>query len=314
MIVGTDDAVRLLQGGNAVAIPTETVYGLACVLTAQAAEKVFALKGRPKDNPFIVHIARLEDISSVARDVPQCAYALAGAFWPGPLTIVLPKAKCVPLAVTAGLDTVAVRCPAHPAAREIIEKTGPLAAPSANISGRPSPVSAAHVLADFDVPVVDGGECEVGLESTVVSLCGEAPRLLRPGAVTPDMLRGVLGTLELDASLLSGVSAGTPPSPGMKYRHYAPKMPLAVLHGRAEDAARFVRERGAGALVGAEEAALFSGLPNVVYTPQGLFGALRRVDALAVDTVYVRVPPPQGIGLAVCNRLYKAAGYKEVRV
>ncbi|MDR0248567.1 MAG: threonylcarbamoyl-AMP synthase [Oscillospiraceae bacterium] len=293
MLIDARAAVALLRSGEIVAIPTETVYGLACVLTESAARKVYAAKGRPGDNPFIVHIASPGDLGTVAAALPDAAAELARRFWPGPLTLVLPKRGDVPPAVTAGLPTVAVRCPAHPVARRIIEGAGPLAAPSANISGRPSPTRAEHVTAELDVPCVDGGSCEVGLESTVVSLCA-APRLLRPGAVTLEQLRSVLG------EVLPAEKTDTPASPGQKYRHYAPVTRLIMTDGSCPPDALL--------LVPEEENGRFAGRRVLAYTAATLYGVLRELDAMGEEYAYVYCPKPEGLGLALCDRLRRAAG------
>jgi L-threonylcarbamoyladenylate synthase len=288
-------AVQLLLAGQPVALPTETVYGLACILTEDAAAKVFALKGRPADNPFIVHIASFAGLREVAADIPGPARALTRAFWPGPLTLVLPRRASVPALITAGLPSVAVRCPGHALAREIITAAGPLAAPSANISGRPSPTSAAHVLAELDVPVVDGGPCAVGLESTVVSLLGPVPRLLRPGAVTLEQLQACVGRVDAPPQ-----DEERPASPGQKYRHYAPKTRLVITSGE--------RPPGAWLIAPEADAARMDGARVIPYTARTLYDVLRRVDTLGVSEVCVLLPAPLGEGLALCDRLRRAAG------
>ena len=311
-------AADLLRIGQVVAIPTETVYGLACVLEDSAVAKVFAAKGRPQDNPLIVHIAAPEELPAVAAEIPPAAQRAMERFWPGPLTLVLPKQPSVPLSVTAGLDTVAVRCPESAAARALIAAVGqPLAAPSANRSGSPSPVTAGHVAADLDgrvAAIVDGGPCVVGLESTVLDVTGPIPRLLRPGGVTAEQLEEALGEILLDASILQALQPGDAPrSPGMKYKHYAPATPLKILRGSAASTRLFLEgSPGSGLLCPQEEEEAFAGLPVMAYTPASLFDVLRAVDSWGVDEVYVRVPATAGVGLAVCNRLYKAAGFSIV--
>ena len=218
-------AAQLLREGKLVAIPTETVYGLAAdALNGPAVARIFEAKGRPQDNPLIVHIAREADWTPLVKEIPEAAHRLAERFWPGPLTIILEKSGLIPDEVSAGLSTVAVRCPSHPAAQAVIRAAGrPLAAPSANLSGKPSPTTAERVLEDMDgkiEAVLDGGPCAVGVESTVLSLAGAVPRLLRPGGVTAEQLREVLGTVELDAAVTDKLAPGAAAaSPGMKYKH-----------------------------------------------------------------------------------------------
>ena len=223
-------AAELIKNGELVAIPTETVYGLgADGLNPEAVAKIFAAKGRPQDNPLILHITGPEQIELYCHHIPQAAYDLAQRFWPGPLTMVLPAKSCVPKCTTAGLPTVAVRCPDSEITREIIRRSGvPIAAPSANISGKPSTTTAKHVLHDHNgkIPlIIDGGASRVGLESTIVDLSEERPRLLRPGGITPEELKEVLGDLIVDKAVTAEVAKGeTPKAPGMKYRHYAPSV------------------------------------------------------------------------------------------
>ncbi len=315
-----------LQQGEVVAIPTETVYGLAAnALDTQAVLKIFAAKNRPADNPLIVHIAKWEDLAPLVREIPETAKALADAFWPGPLTVVLPRSEKIPDVVTAGGDTVAVRMPSHPMARAIIEACGlPLAAPSANRSGSPSPTTAAHVLADMNgiIPAVfDGGECEVGLESTVVSLTGETPRLLRPGGITPEQLMDVLGELDIDPSITANVHLEKVSSPGMKYKHYAPKAKVTLLHGSCQAFVDFMNQEAeshAVALCFAEEAHLIQ-KPTLCIGHQenhseighNLFALLRQADEMQMTRIYAHCPTRQGVGLAVYNRLIRAAAFDE---
>ena len=227
----------LLRAGGLIGIPTETVYGLAAnALDGQAVAKIFQAKGRPQDNPLIVHIAAFSQLYPLVGEVPTQAIRLARAYWPGPLTMILPKSPAIPEEVSAGLDTVAVRMPSHPLARAIIQAAGvPLAAPSANLSGSPSPTTAQHVLADMAgriQAVVDGGPCSVGVESTVVTLASPCPRLLRPGGITPEQLRAVLGKVEIDRAVEEQLAVGEKAaSPGMKYKHYAPKAHVVILRG-----------------------------------------------------------------------------------
>jgi len=243
-----EEAAERLRRGEVVAMPTETVYGLgANALDAQACLKIFEAKGRPADNPLIVHISCWEELSPLVREIDPRAVRLAEKFWPGPLTMIFPRAEKVPAQVSAGLDTLAVRMPAHPVARALIEKAGvPIAAPSANRSGKPSPTTAQHVLEDMDgiIPLIlDGGSCDVGVESTVLDLTRPVPVLLRPGGVTAEMLLEELPDLKVDAAVLSPLKEGQKVlSPGMKYKHYAPNAHVTVVKGTPERIARLYDE------------------------------------------------------------------------
>lgn len=329
-------AGKLLKDGELVAIPTETVYGLAAdALNGEAVANIFKAKGRPMDNPLIVHISDLSQVDDLVAFVPPVLEDLAKAFWPGPLTVILEKSDLIPDEVSAGLDTVAIRMPSHPVARAIIKAAGtPLAAPSANTSGMPSPTTAAHVLHDMDgkiAAVVDGGPCEVGVESTVLTLCTRVPRILRPGRVTPEDLFDVLGEVEVDDAVLGQLAEGAvAASPGMKYKHYSPKAEVYIVDGSAEGFAKYVNEKVAERA--AEEAAVaalvFDGeedLVNCVTLPFGaeddslgqaehLFDDLRRADELGVSDIYVRCPSAEGVGLAVMNRLLRAAEFRIINV
>lgn len=331
-----ETAGKLLEDGELVAIPTETVYGLAAdALNGEAVANIFKAKGRPMDNPLIVHIADLSQVDDLVAFVPPVLEDLAKAFWPGPLTVIMEKSDLIPDEVSAGLDTVAIRMPSHPVARAIIKAAGtPLAAPSANTSGMPSPTTAAHVLHDMDgkiSAVVDGGPCEVGVESTVLTLCTRVPRILRPGRVTPEDLFDVLGEVEVDDAVLGQLAEGAvAASPGMKYKHYSPKAEVYIVDGSAEGFAKYVNEKVAERA--AEEAAVaalvFDGeeaLVNCVTLPFGaeddslgqaehLFDDLRRADELGVSDIYVRCPSAEGVGLAVMNRLLRAAEFRIIEV
>lgn len=324
-------AAALLRAGEVVGIPTETVYGLgADALNGAAVRKIFAAKGRPSDNPLIVHIADLEQIKALVTAVPQAAHALAEAYWPGPLTIILPKAACIPDEVSCGLDTVGIRLPAHPLAREIIRAAGtPIAAPSANTSGRPSTTTAAHVLEDMNgkiAAVVEGGACAVGVESTVVSLAGEKPRLLRPGGISLEQLEAVLGEVEVDRALRESIGAEEKVSaPGMKYRHYAPKAPVTAVTGDPQKTAAWIASQlteRTGVICFDEFAADFAPHPcqtlgkiaEQAIHAQRIFDALRAFDTLEVDAIFAQCPDDTGIGLAVANRLKKAAGFHVVEL
>ncbi|RKJ77005.1 threonylcarbamoyl-AMP synthase [Butyricicoccus sp. 1XD8-22] len=326
-----DRAAGLLRAGEVVGMPTETVYGLAAnALDPAAVGKIFAAKGRPQDNPLIVHIADAEALERICHDVPEGAKRLAAAFWPGPLTMVLPRAPHIPDVVTAGLPTVGVRLPAHPVARDLIRHAGvPVAAPSANLSGRPSTTTSAHVLADLGgrIPaVLEGGPCEVGVESTIVSFAGALPRLLRPGGVSLEQLREVLGEVEIDRALREQLGDDVQVSaPGMKYRHYAPKAPVIVVCGAPEDTAAYISKHltnETGVLCFTEFAYLFEmhemrtmgTAADPLTQARRIFDALRQFDETDVHEIYTQCPADEGIGLAVANRLKKAAGFKVVNV
>jgi len=322
-----DEAGAILRKGGLVAIPTETVYGLAAnALDGSTVAKIFEAKGRPQDNPLIVHIADISEIDDLVAYVPPVVYDLADAFWPGPLTIILDKSEAVPDEVTAGLDTVAIRMPSHPVARKIIRAAGvPLAAPSANVSGKPSPTTAAHVIKDMDGKIdaiVDGGPCEVGVESTVITLAARKPRLLRPGRITPEEIEEVIGDeLVIDDAVLGRLKEGEKAaSPGMKYKHYSPSADVIIVKGTLENFAKFVNERageGVAALVfDGEEDKIKCKTKNFgeenddLAHAAKLFDALRACDDEGVSTLYVRCPGDEGVGLAVMNRLLRAADFK----
>lgn len=324
-------ASALLRAGEVVGMPTETVYGLAAnALDGAAVAKIFLAKGRPQDNPLIVHIADKEQLSTLAHMVPAGARKLAEAFWPGPLTIILPKAACIPDEVSAGLDTVGIRLPSHPVARALIREAGvPLAAPSANLSGRPSTTTSGHVMEDLGgkIPaIVEGGPCAVGVESTVVSLAGNVPRLLRPGGVSLEQLESVLGSVEVDRALREKIGDEVRVSaPGMKYRHYAPKAPVTVVCGDPERTAVYItRHAGldAGVICFSEcafqfemhERRVIGSSDDVQTQARRVFDALRSFDATDVTEIWAQCPDDTGLGLAVANRLKKAAGFKVVNV
>lgn len=322
---------EILKNGGVAAIPTETVYGLAAdALNGAAVAKIFEAKGRPADNPLIVHIAEFGDIErfGLVSEIPENAVKLAKAFWPGPLTIIMKKGKVIPDEVSAGLDTVAVRLPSHPVARAVIKMANtPLAAPSANLSGSPSPTTAEHVLNDMDGridAVLDGGACSVGVESTVITLAGDVPRILRPGRVTYEQLKEVLGKVELDSAVLSQLSEGqTASSPGMKYKHYSPKANVVLLKCGDEEFIDYVNNysgRGAAALCCDEDEDKLK-VKHISLGRRGdyeehaqrLFDSLRRIDGYGdIVTVYSRVPSTDGVGLAVYNRLIRAAGFEVI--
>ncbi len=319
-------AAQIIRSGGLVAIPTETVYGLgANGLDPAAVAKIFYAKGRPQDNPLILHVADVSEIEYLCHDVPHAAYVLAERFWPGPLTMVLPARDTVPKCTTAGLPTVAVRCPDSHITRQIIRLAGcPLAAPSANISGKPSTTTAEHVRHDHDGKIdaiVDGGPCRVGVESTIIDLTENRPRLLRPGGITPEQLLEVLGDLVVDKAVTAQIDKdAVVKAPGMKYRHYAPDCQVVIVSGSREKAARYIRshwQQGDRVLCFEEELPLYEGLDPLSYGREaevetlsaGLFSALRILDDPGVNMVFARCPVGGGVAYAVQNRLKKAAAF-----
>ena len=322
-------AADILRQGGLVAIPTETVYGLgANALDETAVHKIFEAKGRPQDNPLIIHVPGPQWLPRYCEDVPPLAYTLARKFWPGPLTMILKRKKVVPDATTAGLDTVGVRCPDHQVTLAIIREAGvPIAAPSANTSGRPSCTCAADCLEDMEGKidaVVDGGPCQVGVESTIVDLTCDPPRLLRPGGMPLEALEEVVGPLTVDKAVTEPLKDGEQPkAPGMKYRHYAPKAPVTVVTGPAEASARTIEQLakpGDGVICFDEFADRFDRQTVECLGPnrdkriqaQRVFDALRAFDSKDVQQIYAQCPDSQGLGLAIGNRLKKAAGFKTV--
>lgn len=322
-------AGEIIRRGGLVAIPTETVYGLgADGLNPAAVDKIFEAKGRPGDNPLILHVTGAAQIELFCHDVPAVAYELAERFWPGPLTMVLPAKDCVPKRTTGGLSTVAIRCPQTAVTREIIRLAGvPIAAPSANLSGKPSTTTAAHVFHDHDGKIdaiVDGGPCQVGVESTIVDLTERPARLLRPGGVTPEQLREVLGELIVDKAVTAQVSQDeVVKAPGMKYRHYAPQCEVLIVSGGREQAAKYIRAHFAPndrVLCFEEELPLYEGCAPLAYGREaavetlsaGLFAALRELDKPGIGKVYARCPEGGGVAYAVQNRLKKAAAFQIV--
>lgn len=320
-------AAALLQNGELVAIPTETVYGLgANALDKDACLNIFKAKGRPSDNPLIVHIHKPNDAEKIAV-TNELYYKLAEKFMPGPLTIILPKKEVIPKEVTAGLDSVAIRCPAHPVANALIKIAGiPIAAPSANSSGKPSPTTAQHVFDDMDgkIPLIlDGGECDVGVESTVVKITNEEIILLRPGAVTVEMLGEVCPNVSIANAVKEELKAGeTPLSPGMKYKHYAPKASLYLVDDLHIDFIKFAKEKQRTekcAIMCYDEEILL--LENKNLLPVGkrddvktqtkrLFNLLREADKLGVDTIYAHLPSDGGESLAMYNRMIRACAHR----
>ncbi len=327
---------EILKAGGLVAFPTETVYGLGGdALNPESSRKIYAAKGRPSDNPLIVHICRFQDIRHIVRAVPENVDRIADAFWPGPLTMILQKAERVPYETTGGLDTVAVRFPSHPAARKLIEYGGGfIAAPSANSSGRPSPTVTRHVLEDMDgriEMVVDGGEVGIGLESTIIDMTVTPPKILRPGYVTREMLEHVLGKIDMDVTIMRDDSGQTPKAPGMKYRHYAPAGRLTIVEGEPGQVTAYINERAAKDKAAGEKTGILGTREQIGQyqadvikcmgnredeerIARNLFSALRSFDEERVTRIYSESFPTQGLGQAIMNRLLKAAGHRVVRL
>lgn len=334
---GLREAGEVIKNGGLVAFPTETVYGLGGdALNPESSKKIYAAKGRPSDNPLIVHIGRLEDLDLLTDHVPEEAEKLAAAFWPGPLTMILEKSRKVPYETTGGLDTVAVRMPSDPVARKLIAYSGGyVAAPSANLSGKPSPTVARYVIEDMmgriDV-IVDGGEGEIGLESTIVDLTVAPPQILRPGYITGRMLEDALqAPVETDVTILKDDSGQAPKAPGMKYRHYAPKGDLVIVEGTSEQVISYINERAAadmaaggkvGVIATGEQASRYRA--SVIKSvgsrrdensiAKHLYTVLREFDDEGVTQIYSEGFDTDGFGQAIMNRLLKAAGHKVVRL
>lgn len=325
-----DIAADIIKNGGLVAIPTETVYGLAAnALDGKAVSKIFKAKGRPMDNPLIVHVSCIEEIDKLVSEIPPQAKKLANTFWPGPLTIILKRSNIIPAEVSAGLDTVAIRLPNNDVTRKLIKIAGvPLAAPSANTSGSPSPTSANHVLHDLDGKIdaiLDAGNCRVGLESTVITLTSPVPTLLRPGGVTVEELRNVLGNVEIDKAVIDKVdSLETVSSPGMKYKHYSPKTKIVIVDGDNESFIKYVNSRSSDKVAALcyiddqpklnVKTVTFGKMNDYNMQASELFSALRKIDDLNVNIVYARCPKKSGVGLAVYNRLIRAAGFEVVKL
>ena len=324
-------AAGILRDGGLVAIPTETVYGLGALATdASAAKRIYAAKGRPSDNPLIIHIAEPSDAERYAYTCPLY-YKLADAFMPGPLTVILPKRSIIPSEVTGGLDTVAIRCPAHPIARAIIESAdAAIAAPSANLSGSPSPTEGIHVINDLNgriEAIVDGGSAEIGLESTIVKIDGDSLTLLRPGAITRDALLCVCEEVNIAAAVTEALKENEKPlSPGMKYRHYAPNAPLVLLDGSSDDIQKFILEQAKNEkilmLAYTEEIPYLSGVNTIDIgaredlqaQAKRLFSALRGANELDIDKIYAHLPTQNGLGLALYNRMIRAAAHTVMKI
>ena len=322
-----DECKRVLLSGEVAAIPTETVYGLAAnAFNPSAVSKIFVAKGRPQDNPLIVHISEFSQLNELVKSVSEKVKRMADAFWPGPLTVILRKSEIVPDVVSGGLDTVAVRMPENEYAREIISYCGfPLAAPSANLSGSPSPTKAKYVFDDMNgrIPlIIDGGECRVGVESTVISFVTEKPRLLRPGGITVEQITAVTGEIDIDDAVLNNIKEGqTASSPGMKYKHYSPRASVTVVRGSLEDFCSFMRDKDdCFALCFEGEEKLFKNAvsygkkDDAASQAKRLFDALRELDELGAKKVYARCPDQSGVGLAVYNRLIRSAAFDIIEV
>lgn len=317
------EASELIKLGEVVGIPTETVYGLAAnAFDESAVKKIFEAKGRPSDNPLIVHISNFEMVKDIASKIPPLAYKLAETFWPGPLTMIMPKSERIPGITSGGLDTVGIRFPAHPAARLLIELCGvPLAAPSANLSGSPSPTTAQRVFEDMNcrIPaIIDGGESLVGVESTVICFEGDGVRILRPGGITREMLLEVCPSVAIDSGVLKELEASAVVrSPGMKYKHYAPKAEVRLIKGSLSEYREYVRRNysdGDYCLLFDDSEAV-DVLPYLCYGADSseqaheLFERLRQLDERGAKTVFARCPEQNGVGLAVYNRILRASGF-----
>ena len=326
-----NNAGKILKNGGLIAFPTETVYGLgASAYDADAAEKIYAAKGRPSDNPLIVHICEKEQIYEIAKDVTEDAKNVIDTFMPGPITIILKKKNIIPKTVTAGLYTVAIRFPSHNVARALIKAAGvPIAAPSANLSGKPSPTKARHVINDMTGRIdgiIDGGDCNVGVESTIVDFTGDKPVILRPGGITYEDLKNAGIDAEIDKNILKSLSADeVPKCPGMKYKHYAPNADVTVVEGEKTAVKNKIKElleenrnkiTGVLSMNDADydtAVILNAGKDNKEYA-KNLFSSLREFDELGVEVVFAEFCEDDGYGLAVKNRLYKAAGQKVIHV
>ncbi len=327
-------AGMVIKAGGLVAFPTETVYGLGGdALNADSAEKIYAAKGRPSDNPLIIHICRIEDLTVIAKDIPGTAYRLAEQFWPGPFTMIFRKADCVPASTTGGLDTVAVRMPAHNAALKLIAAAGGfIAAPSANLSGRPSPTIARYVIEDMNGRIdmiLDGGEADIGLESTILDMTAMVPLILRPGYVTVQMLADILGEVAVDQTMMQADAKEPPKAPGMKYRHYAPQGKLTIVEGNEDKVLSYInrqieKDRAAGMKTGVIATAETAGdyiadsVKNVGsredehFIAKQLFRILREFDDEKTAVIYAEAFARSGLGQAIMNRLLKAAGHQVI--
>lgn len=343
------EAAGILRSGGLVAFPTETVYGLGGnALDEDAARKIYAAKGRPSDNPLIAHVSCMEEVAPLVKEIPEAGKKLMEAFWPGPLTMIFPKSHKVPYGTTGGLDTVAIRMPDDPVANRLIALAGvPVAAPSANTSGRPSPTTADHVWQDMNgriEMIIDGGPVGIGVESTIVDVSSAVPAVLRPGAITMEMLEAVLGNVSVDPAILGPLSADVrPKAPGMKYKHYAPKADLTLVEPEDVDRENGLDEKQLQAMIGKVQELSRQKIEagcrvGVICTDESrhcytdgevrsigerksqasvahnLYALLREFDDLGVDYIFSESFPKDHLGQAIMNRLSKAAGYKIVKV
>lgn len=328
------EAGEILKAGGLVAFPTETVYGLGGdALNGASSGKIYAAKGRPSDNPLIIHIPGMDYLPGIVKKIPKTAVRLAELYWPGPLTMIFEKADCVPLETTGGLETVAVRMPSNPVARALIEEAGGyVAAPSANLSGRPSPTMAEHVIEDMDGRIdmiIDGGEADIGLESTIVDMTGDGPVILRPGYITREMLEEAVAGVAVDRTILEGEAAGAPKAPGMKYRHYAPRGSLVIVEGTRDQTVAYINDslkahsqagERTGVIATDETAALYRAdsvkslgrRSDEEAIGKHLFRILREFDEEDIQFMYAESFEAKGMGQAIMNRLLKAAGHRVV--
>lgn len=330
-----EEVGKIIREGGLVAFPTETVYGLGGnALSPEASAKIYTAKGRPSDNPLIAHISDIDELEPIVREVTDDARKLAEKFWPGPLTMILNKSDRVPYETTGGLDTVAIRMPEHPVARMLIKAAGvPVAAPSANVSGRPSPTEAAHVIEDLSGridAIIDGGKVNIGIESTIVDLSGDVPTILRPGYVTKEMLEEVVGYVEMDPALYASPEEHIrPKAPGMMYRHYAPKGQLTIVQGDNEEVIAYINKQAK--LYNEDSVGIITTRENEDRYPYGhvhvmgsrqdeesvareLYGALRIMDEYEAEYIYVESFGEGRLGEAIMNRLNKAAGHRIIQV
>lgn len=327
-----NQAGDIIKSGGLVAFPTETVYGLGGdALSSESSKKIYAAKGRPSDNPLIVHICRMEDLARIVREIPEAALKLSKAFWPGPLTMIFNKSELVPYETTGGLDTVAVRLPSHPVAKAFIEASGGyVAAPSANLSGRPSPTLAKYVAEDMNGRIdmiLDSGDVEIGLESTIIDMTAKEPMILRPGYITREMLEEVLSSVGEDSTIMGGDSKQAPKAPGMKYRHYAPKAELTIVDGEADSVINYIngelcrlkQEGHKTGIIAANDtitrykADICKNIGNrsdEKAIARELYRILREFDDEKTTVIYSEAFDTAGVGQAVMNRLLKAAGHK----
>ncbi|MCR5637889.1 MAG: threonylcarbamoyl-AMP synthase [Lachnospiraceae bacterium] len=330
------EAGRILKNGGLVAFPTETVYGLGGdALNPESSKKIYAAKGRPSDNPLIVHIADMEHLPKIVKEVPEAARKLAEAFWPGPLTMIMNKSEEVPLTTTGGLETVAIRMPSNKIAAEMIRQSGGyIAAPSANISGRPSPTVAKYCIEDLDGKIemiIDGGQVGIGLESTIIDLTVEKPMILRPGYITPQMLEDVLGQVDIDRTIIDNNSGQKPKAPGMKYRHYAPKGQLSIVEGAPEKTIEYINEKAKEYMIEGKKVGIIctdetrdkykadviksaGNRKDERTVAKQLFKILREFDDEDVDVMFSESFDDSGIGQAIMNRLLKAAGHNVISI